>query len=456
MKMWFLTLFPQVVEPYFAHSILGRAREAGVLETEAVQIRDFAGNKHGKVDDYPYGGGAGMLMQAQPIYAAYASLPSGQNRRVIYASPQGRRFDQKLARELARSEELVFVCGHYEGVDERLIEEIVTDCISMGDFVLTGGELPCMAIADAVSRLLPGVLGNGESAKGESFHLDLLEYPQYTRPPVWRGRVVPESLLGGNHRQVEQWRRQQAEERTKSRRPDLYAVYQDRQRQIRRLEKEKRENIHIIESLRRGEGDILYQGRGLLVWSEAAGIAMVQGDAGEAWALMAHMPQDLRYVVAPMGELQETLAAGMGLEFMSCCRQALYTQKTPLRVRHKDIRPLERGDLPRAARWYAHEELSYLEGRLAAGCLYGWYGPEGLGGMVGRHDDGAMGMLYVAEAYRRQGLAASLEAFMVNRELEQGHLPYAHIFSDNSASLALQEKLGLYLSKGEIVWMRKP
>jgi len=226
-----LTLFPEMVMQGLHTSILGRAVEKQHISIEAVNIRDYTTDKHGKVDDYTYGGGAGMLMQAQPVYDAWLSIAQRISRkaRVIYVTPQGRTFHQELAKELAQEEELIFLCGHYEGIDERVLEEIVTDYISIGDYVLTGGELPAMVMIDAVARLVPGVLHNDESAMTESFHNDLLEYPQYSRPEVWRDKKVPEILLSGNHAKVDEWRLAQSIERTKLLRPDLYAKWLKRQ-----------------------------------------------------------------------------------------------------------------------------------------------------------------------------------------------------------------------------------
>jgi len=204
-------------------SIIGRAQSKGLLSVEAINIRDFAENKHNRVDDYTYGGGAGMLMQAGPVYGAYQSVvEKAQSKpRVIYLSPQGQTFSQGMAEEFAKEEELIFLCGHYEGIDERVLEEIVTDYVSIGDYVLTGGELPAMVMIDAISRLIPGVLHNDVSAEFESFQDNLLEYPQYTRPEEWHGKKVPEILLSGHHANVEKWRREQSIIRTAKLRPDL-------------------------------------------------------------------------------------------------------------------------------------------------------------------------------------------------------------------------------------------
>ncbi len=223
MNFHILTLFPEMVLNGLNTSIIGRAVNAGLLSVEAVNIRDYAFNKHQSVDDYPYGGGAGMLMQAEPVYLAYESVAEKLERkpRVIYLSPQGDVFSQKMAEELAQEEELILLCGHYEGIDERVLEEIVTDYVSIGDYVVTGGELPAMVMVDAISRLVPGVLHNDVSAEFESFQDNLLEYPQYSRPEEWHGKKVPPVLLSGHHANIEKWRREQSILRTYERRPDL-------------------------------------------------------------------------------------------------------------------------------------------------------------------------------------------------------------------------------------------
>lgn len=224
MRFHILTLFPDMVEQGLHTSIIGRAVEKGLLAIEAVNIRDYTVDKHKKVDDYPYGGGAGMVMQAQPIYDAYLSIVEkiGYRPRTIYLTPQGPLFTQQAAKEFALEEDVILLCGHYEGVDERVLEEIVTDYISIGDYVLTGGELPAMVLVDAISRMVPGVLKNQESGETESLEGNLLEYPQYSRPEVWREKAVPPILLSGNHQKVDEWRREQSILRTKERRPDLF------------------------------------------------------------------------------------------------------------------------------------------------------------------------------------------------------------------------------------------
>ncbi|MCI5944029.1 MAG: tRNA (guanosine(37)-N1)-methyltransferase TrmD [Eubacterium sp.] len=223
MKFHVLTLFPDMITDGLGTSVTGRAIDRGTIQVNAINIRDYSRDKHKHVDDYPYGGGAGMVMQPEPVYLAYEDLTkqSGSRPRVIYVTPQGATFTQSMAEEFAKEEELVFLCGHYEGVDERILEEIVTDYVSIGDYVLTGGELPAMVMIDAISRLIPGVLNNDESAEFESFHDNLLEHPHYTRPVEFRGKRVPDVLLSGHHANIEKWRREQSLKRTLERRPDL-------------------------------------------------------------------------------------------------------------------------------------------------------------------------------------------------------------------------------------------
>lgn len=231
MHFHIMTLFPEMVMAGLGTSITGRAIDRGLLSIDAVNIRDYAFNKHNSVDDYPYGGGAGMLMQAEPVYLTYEAIREKINSRegkealqaprVIYLSPQGKTFSQEMAEELAKEEDLILLCGHYEGIDERVLEEIVTDYVSIGDYVLTGGELPAMVMVDTISRLVPGVLHNDVSAEFESFQDHLLEYPQYSRPEIWHDKQVPPVLLSGHHANVEKWRREQSVIRTAKNRPDL-------------------------------------------------------------------------------------------------------------------------------------------------------------------------------------------------------------------------------------------
>lgn len=223
MNFHILTLFPEMVLNGLNTSIIGRAVEKGIIDIKATNIRDFAQNKHNHVDDYPYGGGAGMVMQPEPVYKAYQSACDTMQGdiRVIYLTPQGRVFNQKMAEEFAKEDNLIFLCGHYEGIDERVLDKIVTDYVSIGDYVLTGGELPAMVMIDAISRKVPGVLNNEESSEIETFYDNLLEYPQYTRPEYFEGERVPEVLLSGHHGNIDKWRREKSLERTNDSRPDL-------------------------------------------------------------------------------------------------------------------------------------------------------------------------------------------------------------------------------------------
>ncbi len=223
MNFHVLTLFPDMIREGLSHSVTKRALDAGLISLNAVDIRDYSQDKHKHVDDAPYGGGAGMVMQPEPIWLAYQDMVGNmeQKPRVVYVTPQGTVFRQSMAEEFAKEDDLIFLCGHYEGIDERILEEIVTDYVSIGDYVLTGGELPSLVMIDAISRLIPGVLNNETSAEFESFHDNLLEYPHYTRPVEYHGKKVPDVLLSGHHANIEKWRREQSLKRTLERRPDL-------------------------------------------------------------------------------------------------------------------------------------------------------------------------------------------------------------------------------------------
>ena len=223
MNFHILTLFPDMVAEGLNTSIIGRAADKGLVTIDCINIRDYTLDKHKKVDDYPYGGGAGMVMQAQPVYDAWKSVVEriGYKPRTVYLTPQGGIFSQPQAKDFALEKDLILLCGHYEGIDERVLEEIVTDYVSIGDYVLTGGELPAMVMVDAISRMVPGVLTNDESGSTESLEGNLLEYPQYSRPEEWNGKKVPAILLSGDHAKVDAWRREQSILRTAERRPDL-------------------------------------------------------------------------------------------------------------------------------------------------------------------------------------------------------------------------------------------
>ncbi len=242
-----LTLFPEMINNGLNTSITGRALKNELISLETIDIREYTKEKHGHVDDYPYGGGAGMVMQAQPVYDTYQVLKErigSEKPRLIYLTPQGKVFNQTIAEELSKEEDLIFLCGHYEGIDERVLEMIVTDNISIGDYVLTGGELPTMVMIDAISRLVPGVLNNDVSAEFESFNDNLLEYPQYTRPEVFMDKKVPDVLLSGHHKNIEKWRREQSLIRTAQRRPDLLESANLTEEDIKFLN--KRKNLQIF------------------------------------------------------------------------------------------------------------------------------------------------------------------------------------------------------------------
>lgn len=225
MNYHIMTLFPELVETVLSESIIGRARKAGFISVKEYNFRDWCGNKHGRVDDTPYGGGKGMLLMAPPIYDCWkaidSTIPEGNTRRVIYMSPKGKLLDHKTAKRLSEYDDLIILCGHYEGVDERLIEEIVDEEISIGDYILTGGEIPACILVDAVARMVPGVLADSSCYEDESIASGLLEYPHYTRPYNFMGRVVPDVLISGHHGNVDKWRREKALEITKKNRPDL-------------------------------------------------------------------------------------------------------------------------------------------------------------------------------------------------------------------------------------------
>nr|WP_296439539.1 tRNA (guanosine(37)-N1)-methyltransferase TrmD [uncultured Acetatifactor sp.] len=463
-KFHILTLFPDMIEQGLSPSIIGRAARRGILCLHAVDIRDYTRDKHKKVDDYPYGGGAGMLMQAQPVYDAHRAVTEGRPVRTVYVTPQGMPFTQRMAEEFAKEEELVFLCGHYEGIDERVLEKIVTDQVSIGDYVLTGGELAAMVMIDAIARLIPGVLGNDSSAGEESFYNDLLEYPQYSRPEEWQGVRVPGVLLSGNHRQVAAWRLEQSRQRTADRRPDLYEKYQKKQCLIQRLSGEKRNNIHMMESLSRGRADILYtdfRGRdtAVLLYDRKAGICMMTALDRETGERMAELiPGDTRMLLVSEPFLRDILfKAGYALfgEF----GQFLYTRKETLPVKHREIRTLSEGDIGYVSKWYGTEgpglDDEYVRERISAGAMYGAFLEGRQVGFVGIHDEGSLGMLFVEESFRGRGIGASLEAWAVNCMLEKGWIPYGHVAEGNEASARLQERLGFYKAEKSFWWLEK-
>lgn len=251
MNIDILTLFPEMFAPVLGASMLGRASEKGILNINTINIRDFSSNKHKKTDDTPFGGGAGMVMMAQPVFDALRSV-CADKKRIIYMSPRGRRLDGELARELAQENELVFLCGHYEGIDERIIDYWHPEEVSIGDYILTGGELGAMVVIDAMARFIPDVLGNDESVMEESVYSGLIEYPQYTKPREYEGMSVPEILLSGNHKAISLWQLEKGCEITKERRPDLWEIYINDSERMAQLSKQKRK---IIEKVCSGGND---------------------------------------------------------------------------------------------------------------------------------------------------------------------------------------------------------
>lgn len=458
-----LTLFPDMIRDGCNNSILKRAMAKNLIQINAVDIRDYTQDKHGKVDDYTYGGGAGMLMQAQPVSDAWKAVAgsrgnadqNGERLRTVYVTPQGYPFTQTMAEEFAQEEEIVFLCGHYEGIDERVLEEIVTDRVSIGDYVLTGGELPAMVMIDAISRLVPGVLNNEESAQTESFHNDLLEYPQYSRPEVWHGKKVPEELLSGDHKKIEKWRIQQAEERTKKYRPDLYAKYQERQKLIKLLMKHKKENVYMIDNLNRGVAEVLFsQGDQVVAYNRESDIYEICCDSLEMGKkLMEYVPESCRLLLHNCEELNEYLTAEQGFAVHASCYQCVYTQHTSLPVAYKDIRRFSMDDLEYAVQNYKDGDERYLRSRIQKGELFGVWVEGKLSGFAGMHDDGSLGLLYIDPEYRRRKLGTSMSSFLVNKALERGGIPYAHIRVENEASMKMQEKMGLYTGARKVFWL---
>lgn len=461
MKFHVLTLFPDMVMQGLNTSIIGRAVEGGFISINAVNIRDYTADKHGKVDDYPYGGGAGMLIQVQPVFDAYQAVSEKCRKkpRTIYVTPKGRTFTQAMAEEFAKEEELIFLCGHYEGIDQRVLEEIVTDYVSIGDYVLTGGELPAMVMIDAVSRLVPGVLHNDFSARTETFFNDLLEYPQFSRPEVWHDKWVPQVLLSGNHKKIQEWRLEQSIALTKKERPDLYAKYETTQRLIKHLKKDKRKYIHMMELLAGGRATVVYEdGMNILLCDKESGIYMLAvKSAKEAESILgskqiARLFDREATIIVEDKEVRDILVKNYHMEANPPCLQACYTKREVLPVFHKDIKKLT---LLHKEYVEAHwdSEPRWMEACMEAGQLFGAFVGESPVGFIGRTKEGGMGMLFVEEGYRRRGIGASLEAYMINHLLTEGKTPYCHVYETNTPALKLQEKLGLYLCSEPLWWL---
>lgn len=491
MNFHVLTLFPEMVENAVQTSITGRAIREGKLHMDAVDIRDFSADKHRRVDDYTFGGGAGMLMQAQPVYDAWKSvmdhMPAERaaTARTVYVTPQGRTFTQKMAEEFASCTDLVILCGHYEGIDERVLEETVTDYVSIGDYVLTGGELAAMVMIDAISRLVPGVLGNEESAQTESFHGELLEYPQYSRPQVWHDRRVPDVLLSGDTRQIAAWRLEQSVKRTKERRPDLYAAYEQLQMAHARMAKaDKRLHIDMLECIFRGRAKLLCQeNEEILIRDVHSGVLfhtwLPEQEADnpqEAYHRDNIFRRHPEYLEQEHGICVHQEAVMQELELLgyevSCpCHQAVCTRREKLPVSglyRPDQKPTEQGVTIRPLteeyadtvfEWYHlaedEDDRTYIRSRIAAGAIYGAFVEDELAGFIGYHGEGSIGMLEVAPRFRRRHLAMALETFMANDCLERGWTPYGQVIVGNEESTALQGKMGFYPSRTLIYWMHK-
>lgn len=460
-----LTLFPEMVENGLNTSIIGRAKEQGTISIKAHNIRDYTNNKHKKVDDYPYGGGAGMLMQAQPVYDCFLAVKEKiENEgkkppRVIYVTPQGKTFTQSLAEEYAKEDNIVFLCGHYEGVDERVLEEIVTDYVSIGDFVLTGGELPAMVIVDAVSRLVDGVLNNDESAQTESFHNCLLEYPQYSRPEEWRGKRVPDVLLSGNHKKIEEWRQEQSEQRTKERRPDLYEKYKKIKQCEKYLLHNKLHHMDMIELLRRGSAEILYfEKDGVLLKDKKSGTYMLTvTDKENGERILSYVKECPQIFISHQEFMNDTICQRFGMNRETECIQYVYTRKEPLPLKKGlDIRKLdEKYTSEIIAHYQTICDEEYVKERIKSGVMYGIFQEDVLAGFIGMHREGSIGMLEIFKEYRGKGYAKALEAFYINLHLKQGFTPYGQVISDNEISLKLQESMNQYPAKEKIYWLEK-
>ena len=483
-------------------SITGRAVKQNKIAIEATNIRDYTLDKHAKVDDYPYGGGAGMLMQAQPVYDAYRSvtdkIPEGAKQRVIYVTPQGTPFTQQMAQDFAACDDLILLCGHYEGIDERVLEEVVTDYVSIGDYVLTGGELASMVIVDAVARLVPDVLNNDQSAETESFHGNLLEYPQYSRPEVWHDKRVPSVLLSGNQKKITEWRLEQSVTRTKERRPDLYAKYEELQECKKCMMRQKLLHIDMIELINRGRARIVYRDADeLLLRDMVSGIYFhtrmsnvpdmhneltdtsqneletnpaadgSQKCGDMAWRLPRALNEDERIecIVLHQREMVPFMEKYFHLETDMECIQGAYTRREKLPVRGLygpdgcgengfSIRTLTDEFIPFVAEHYSEiGSPEYVAERIRHGAVYGAFYDEKIVGFIADHEEGSIGMLYVLPEYRKRHVAMALETYCMNLAIERGEIPYGQIVLGNEPSIGLQEKMGICFAKGTVVWM---
>lgn len=475
MRFHILTLFPEMVMQGLLTSITGRAVKQNKIAIEATNIRDYTLDKHAKVDDYPYGGGAGMLMQAQPVYDAYQSvadrIPEGAKKRVVYVTPQGTPFTQQMAQDFAACDDLILLCGHYEGIDERVLEEVVTDYVSIGDYVLTGGELASMVIVDAVARLVPDVLNNDQSAETESFHGNLLEYPQYSRPEVWHDKKVPQVLLSGNQKKINEWRLEQSVIRTQERRPDLYAKYEELQECKKCMMRQKLLHIDMIELINRGRARIVYHDADeILLRDIVTGIyfhTRMSGVPQMEWKLPLKLAKDERIecIVLHQREMVPLMEMHFHLKEDMECLQGAYTRREKLPVRGLygpdgrgengfAIRTLTEEYIPFVAEHYSEIGTSeYVSERIRHGAVYGAFYDEKIVGFIANHEEGSIGMLYVLPEYRKRHVAMALETYCMNLAVERGEIPYGQVVLGNEASIRLQEKMGICFAKETIVWM---
>lgn len=474
MKFHILTLFPEMVKNGLNTSITGRAVEKGQIAIEAVNIRDFSEDKHKKVDDYPYGGGAGMLMQAQPVFDAYESvcktIPKEHKKRVIYVTPQGYPFNQQMAEKFSKNDDLIFLCGHYEGIDERVLEEVVTDYVSIGDYILTGGELAAMVMVDAIARLVPGVLHNDISAETESFQGHLLEYPQYSRPEEWHGQKVPDVLLSGNQKKIEAWRLEKAVERTQERRPDLYEQYWRLQDCKGFLVKTKQLHIDMIELINRGRALFVARDKNdMLLQDKVTGKFYHTGeDANFFMTLPKKIRLSIKELILHQPELVEPVSRILSIQNHMTIYNAVYTLKEQL-----PITGLYRGDgLPTKDGLIIKElalehmdivvenyplwsDSSYIKERIRRKCMFGAYIEDKLVGFGGVHEDGRIGMITVLDEYRGKKIGNALETYIINLSLQRGWIPYTQVVKNDDKAAQRQKDLGLYLSKTPLIRMWK-
>ena len=477
MNFHVLTLFPEMVENGLKTSITGRAVESGKISINAVNIRDFSTDKHKKVDDYPYGGGAGMLMQAQPVYDAYKSvadnIPAESKIRVVYVTPQGYTFNQRMAENFAKSDDIIFLCGHYEGIDERVLEEIVTDYVSIGDYVLTGGELASMVMIDSISRLVPGVLHNEISAETESFHGYLLEYPQYTRPEEWHEKLVPEVLLNGNQKKINDWRLAEAKKRTMERRPDLFDQYFALNECKEKLMQNKMIHIDMIEMINRGRAVLVAKdGNDMLLLDKETGYYHHAGDNKEFFmTLPREVRLDIKKIILHQEEMLEPVQKLFNLKNTLVCYQAVYTRRERLPITglyRTDGKPTENGLTIRLltmeyadviqneynnAEYQKVKDSDYIEDRIKKHRMYGAFIGEELAGFIGIHNDDSIGMLRVFEQYRGKKVGKALQTFMINKKLEMGWMPYGQFLIGDESSERIQKSLGMYMSKTPVIWV---